>query len=320
MDDSNGSSSSSESEHEFGAQPRARAPKFNPGPAESNAIYFQLCTDIPYTHSRTGQKPTWVRHLLSLKRQGLCLGIAPNSYKTLVKWVNVQCKKWFSFRAKEKRTSGTAAIMAPQVIDTVTHYWHANKISTDLMCEASLHHAQVIREAATTTNTSLISRASAIQRGRDASHRARTPRVLSAIDGEGDEHSDSNQSARGTFLSPPSNHLRRQQHPNSSTHAHEVREILLQMNSPLISQADVNQAAAIVQQNIIANSTVINGTSTQPPVSSAAAPPPPPVLPVAAVAPSASKTERLRELAIMLETEIITQEEYASARLAIIRS
>ena len=253
-----------------------------------------------------------------MRTSGLCLGIAPNSYKTLVKWVNVQCKKWFAFRAKEKRTSGTATIMAPQVIDTVTHYWHANKVATDLMCEASVQHAQVIREAATTTNTSLIARASAIQRGRDASHRARTPR---ALDAEGDEHSDSNQSARGAFLSPPvSNHLRRQQHPNSSTRAHEVREILLQMNSPLISQADVNQAAAIVQQNIIANSTVINGTAIQPPVSPAAAPPPPPVLPVAAVAPSASKTERLRELAVMLETEIITQEEYTSARLAIIRS
>jgi hypothetical protein len=72
MDDSNGSSSSSESEHDFGAQPRTRAPKFNPGPAESNAIYFQICSDIPYTHSRTGQKPSWVRHLLSLKRQGKC--------------------------------------------------------------------------------------------------------------------------------------------------------------------------------------------------------------------------------------------------------
>ncbi len=39
---------------------------------------------------------------------------------------------------------------------------------------------------------------------------------------------------------------------------------------------------------------------------------------VATSAPS--KTERLRELVMMLENEIITQEEYASGRLAIIRS
>jgi hypothetical protein len=85
----------------------------------------------------------------------------------------------------------------------------------------------------------------------------------------------------------------------------------LQINSPQINQADVNTAAALVQQNIVANSaTVVNN---EVPAAQLA-----PVLPVAVVAPS--KTERLRELVMMLENEIITQEEFASGRLAIIRS
>ena len=251
-----------------------------------------------------------------MRTSGLCLGIASNGYKTLVQWVNAQCKTWIAFRSKEKRTSGTSAILPPQVLDTVAHYWHAYKISSDLQCEASLQHAQIIREAATTSNTSLLARSSAIQRGRNASHRARTPRVISAIGAGNEENVDSDMTddrPRGMFLSPTSNHPRRQQHPNSSTLAHEVRGIILQMNSPQMNQADVNQAAAIVQQNLIANSTVINTTATQVPISAAA-----PVLPAAVAAHS--KTERLRELQIMLENEIITQEEYERARFEIIRS
>jgi hypothetical protein len=93
-----------------------------------------------------------------------------------------------------------------------------------------------------------------------------------------------------------------------TTDAHEVRRIILSINSPQMNQADVSQAAAMVQQNIVANSSVIVHEI----------PPAAPVLPVAAVAPS--KSERLQELAMMLENGIITQEEYASGRCAIIRS
>jgi hypothetical protein len=64
------SESESESEHEIGAQPRTRAPKFAPGISEQEAIYFQLTTDLPYTYSRLDQKAVWLRHLAALKRQG----------------------------------------------------------------------------------------------------------------------------------------------------------------------------------------------------------------------------------------------------------
>jgi hypothetical protein len=40
------SESSSSSSHDQGLRPRTRAPKFEPGPQETNAILFQLCTDV----------------------------------------------------------------------------------------------------------------------------------------------------------------------------------------------------------------------------------------------------------------------------------
>ena len=126
---SSGASSESgeDSDQQF-VNPRARAPKFAPGPAESNAILYQLCTDIPYSHSRNGQKSVWNRHLTALKDAGHCLVIPLRSYKTLVKWTNDVSKARSVFRAKEKRTSGLATIAPAAVIDTVADYWKANKV------------------------------------------------------------------------------------------------------------------------------------------------------------------------------------------------
>ena len=165
----------------------------------------------------------------------------------------------------------------------------------------------------------LQARASTIQSGRDASHRARLPRVsaCAAPDvvpqasgvappsgaAEGEEMSDSEDQpfSRASFVSPPaSNHPHRQQLSNSSTHSHAVRELLLQINSPQMNQSDLQQATAIVINN--------------------AAVPVSPMAPLPVVAASKTKTERLRELREMLSNEIITQEEYASAREVIIRS
>jgi hypothetical protein len=79
-DDSSSASHQSNSDHGQGLNPRTRAPKFAPGPAEQNAILYQLCSDVPYTHSRNGQKPCWIRHLTALKQHGLCTAIPPRYF------------------------------------------------------------------------------------------------------------------------------------------------------------------------------------------------------------------------------------------------
>ena len=116
---SSDSSSSSSSCHDH-AIPRRRAPKFLPGPAESDAILHRLCQDVPYTHSRNGQKPCWQRHLQGLKSIGLCQSLSVRAYKTLAKWANDKCKKRIAFRAREKRQSGLATIEPPQIIDCLS--------------------------------------------------------------------------------------------------------------------------------------------------------------------------------------------------------
>lgn len=134
-EDEDAMSSESSSEHEHLA-PRQRAPKFAPGPVEANCIFYQLCTEVPWTYSRNSMKPCWIRHLKALKRANLCIEIPMKGYKTLIKWTTDMCKKRVAFRAKEKRTSGLATIAPPAVIDTVADYWTSYKVATGEWFEA----------------------------------------------------------------------------------------------------------------------------------------------------------------------------------------
>ncbi len=124
----------------------------------------------------------WRRHFDCLKQMGLLRGVS--CYKTLLKWTNSVCKERVAFRAKEKRTSGLASVAEPAVIETLAGYWHAHKVSQDLMSDASNLHASIVREAATTTNASLAARAVVLQEARNAAHRARHPTANSARGGE----------------------------------------------------------------------------------------------------------------------------------------
>lgn len=204
-----------------------------------------------------------------------------------------------------------------------TEYWQAFKIATDLQSEPSTLQAQIIREAALTTNTTLISRGQALQAARDAAHRARTPTVdraprtpLSAAaqtpvtqtvgraaetetelanEGRPDLTPDE---SRGAVLSPVTPGVAL---PNRSTNAHNAREILGTMrDSTMISTHEIN---VIVDQMHLRTGTP------------SAATPPTQSVPVVQ-----SKLERLRELRELLDSEVITQSEYDEGRTHIIRS
>lgn len=166
-------------------------------------ISYLIGTDVPYTHSRNGQKFVWRRHFDSLKQMGLLRGVS--GFKTLLKWANAACKERVAFRAKEKRTSGLASVAEPAVIDTLSGYWHAHKVSQDLMSEASHLHAEIVREASTTTNASLAARAAVLQEARNAAHRARLPTPRTG-DAGGSTHSAASVTASddvsATFTSP----------------------------------------------------------------------------------------------------------------------
>ena len=102
----------------------------------------QISTDIPYTHTRNGQKPAWIKHLRTLKAHHHCVSVT--SYKTLAKWTNDKCKKCHASRARERSTSGLGTVAPITVLDNITEMWHAHKVSSDLMSEASLQQVWVL--------------------------------------------------------------------------------------------------------------------------------------------------------------------------------
>ena len=207
-----------------------------------------------------------------------------------------------------------AQIAPPQPIDTLMHFWQQYKVATSLQSEASLQQAEIIREAATTSNTTLVARAAVIQRAREAQHRARTPRV-NAGTGEEQEHPEEvSDEDRESFMSPPASANtstpsanirtpRTQDVPNRSTTAQHVRELLAEASNPNVSNAEITQVAGLLQQvGVIGNNHIIH-----------APPSGPSYLPQ-------TKTERLRELQSLFEEGTINAEELATGRAAIIRS
>lgn len=258
-------------------------------------------TDVPFTHSRTGQKRIWIKHLHALKAKGLCAGVSSKAYKTLAKWTNQNCKKNVAFRNKEKRQSGLAQVLPAQSIDTVSELWHAFKISSDLASDASFIQAEIIREAATVSNPTLQARAAAIQCARHAIHRAQPPRVSGNAAGatgeESDDAIDPVPAPPRSFLSPRSE--TRQPAANRSTTAQQVREMLAASANSQITQSELAHVVGIMHS--------FNN-----------APPASPFMP--AIAAPASKLERLRELQQLLTEGIVTQDESDQARQAILRS
>ncbi len=195
------------------------------------------------------------------------------------------------------------------------YFWQQYKVATSLQSEASFQQAEIIREAATTSNTTLASRAAVIQSAREAQHRARTPRV-NAGTGEEQEHpEEASDEDRESFMSPPASANirtpsanirtpRTQDVPNRSTTAQHVRELLAEASNPIVSSAELTQVAGLLHQ--VGFNTNNNQIIQAPPSG-------PSYL-------NQTKAERLSELQSLFEEGAINAEELATGRAAIIRS
>ena len=169
------------------------------------------------------------------------------------------------------------------------------------MSEASQAQARIIREAATTNNQNVEIRAEAIQAARDLSHRARPPIVAQldhddtgSLDGLGDRSTPrSNDSRRGCAAFSPIL-------PNRSTNAHQIREMLNSASATAVSSSEVS---AIVHAISAAASAASN--RVEPVVASP-------------LVPTRTKSERLVELQRLLADDLITQDEYTTARASIL--
>jgi hypothetical protein len=284
--------------------PRSRAPKFKPGPVETAAIVFQLCTDIPYTYSRNEQKRVWIKHLNELKQKGLCIEIPTSrssGFRTLVKWCNGICKKRVAFCLKERKQSGLAKIEPPTAIDTVVDTWNQYKVAKDLKSRQSAAQACIIRssEAATSNNESLIAmvaRAGCIQAARDAAHQASPLAPFDSIQAQGQNVAQLPQIPSATIPKQVS---------YRSMDAHQEQQQLASASSGVdnLSTGDISQ--------IVARIVNIRNMSMQPPE---------PRQSLHTAGRARGVRERLRELIELLEDEEISEEEYARARMDILIS
>jgi len=210
-------------------------------------------------------------------------------------------------RAREKRQSGLGTLARPTVLDTLAEHWMSNKVSCDLMSEASQAQARIIREAATTNNQNVEIRAEAIQAARDLSHRARPPIVAQldhddtgSLDGLGDRSTPrSNDSRRGCAAFSPIL-------PNRSTNAHRIREMLNSASATAVSSSEVSAIVHAISAAASAASNRVEPVVASPVVASP-------------LVPTRTKSERLVELQRLLADGLITQDEYATARASILR-
>ena len=179
--------------------------------------------------------------------------------------------------------------------------WLKLKISTDLLSDASYAQAAIIREAATTSNPSLMARGEVIRNTRARAHSARPPHVQPRLNSDDDTALDpadrtserpetprSQSSLASTALFSPGNA------PNRSTTAQTVRNLLHTASLPM-GTSEIEQIIQSMQRVSAAQP----GTPASAPL-------------------MIRKQERLAELSDFLADGIINETEYRDARMAIL--
>ena len=187
--------------------------------------------------------------------------------------------------------------------------WLKLKISTDLLSDASQAQAAIIREAATTSNASLLARGEVIRNARARAHNAQPPHVQPRLNSDDDAALDpvdrmldrpgtprSQSSLASSLFSPvaSSSLFSPGNAPNRSTTAQTVRNLLHTASLPM-GTSEIEQIIQSMQRVSAAQP----GTPASAPL-------------------MIRKQERLAELSDFLADGIINETEYRDARMAIL--
>jgi hypothetical protein len=137
---------------------RVRAEKFDPSEKDTNTIFLQIANDVPFAHSRIKVNEVWKKHLDALHLEGHAVGC--RKVKTFSAWATKKCRERKAFRLKESRESGVGTCEPATALDDVTLRWERAKLTG-----SDKHNplaAELMRNAATSTATSLDSKTAAI--------------------------------------------------------------------------------------------------------------------------------------------------------------
>lgn len=107
---------------------RRRAPKFAPSKTDTETIFKQIQTNVPWSQSRRRVSGIWAHHLQALHKAGKA--VECTKVRTLAAWAAKTCKDRMARRIQEARGAGGAHVepSAADVVDEVTHRWESYKL------------------------------------------------------------------------------------------------------------------------------------------------------------------------------------------------
>ena len=107
---------------------RRRAPKFAPSEIDTETIFKQIRTNVPWSQSRRSVSGIWTHHLQALHEAGKA--VECTKVRTFAAWAAKTCKDRKARRIQEARGAGGAHVKpsAADVIDEVTHRWECYKL------------------------------------------------------------------------------------------------------------------------------------------------------------------------------------------------
>jgi hypothetical protein len=140
---------------------------------ETKTIFFHIATDVPWLHSRKGQKPVWKKHLHALQEAGHALELQghKDALKTFAAWAANICKTRRTARLAEARQSGVGTITT-DCVDDVAERWEIKVCGEAALTVNNQERAALIRDVATSTAISLVDTAAKIQQNRDRRYSA----------------------------------------------------------------------------------------------------------------------------------------------------
>ena len=130
---------------------RERACKFNykHDDKSTDTIFWQLASQIPWLHTRNGQKTIWRMHLSELQSKGHALELQhhKDALKTFIAWAANICKQRRSFRLQESRTSGLGTAMTLDNVDDVVERWDQKLVDDGDVAACHQEKADIMRDA-----------------------------------------------------------------------------------------------------------------------------------------------------------------------------
>ena len=223
---------------------RKRAQKFNHDHEDEETLtcFMQIARNVPWLHSRPGQKAIWKQHLHALweKDHALELRGHKDGVKTFAAWASNICKTRRTSRLIDMRKSGVGTFEM-DVVDDVVHRWEEKVLGDEKLAASQQQRAAIMREVMTSTSQSVSDLGAKIERDRKKRYAVKRKQR-----GEGDDEAQS--PSGGAFRTPQSASKSVHSSPSENARASLLQQLnTMTSNDAAQSQKDAALVASLVQ-------------------------------------------------------------------------